>query len=172
MNMKYVNSQYHISFWRRAFSLLVDIVIINLVTSYPFSELSKKYFGEMTIAQAMTIGEQIIPSIMYWAVFIISILALLYFTLFEYFLGQSPGQMLLRVKSVSIDAKKKKITFWRALISNCFILPYFPFFVLWIVEPIHLIIYKERFLEHITHTKTIHEFEKFKVEEYKLNKVK
>jgi uncharacterized RDD family membrane protein YckC len=176
-----VDANNRVGFWKRTFSLIIDLLIINLVIIYPFKNSLVKYFGSMTIASSIAAADQTMPMSIYWILFIISLLALLYFTFFEYFLGASPGQMLLRIKVVSIDAIKSKnsknsgssesISFWRALLRNCFILPFFPFYVFWIIEPIYLAFYRERFLERITQTQTVHEFANASMKEYKLSKV-
>ena len=83
----------------------------------------------------------------------------------------------MKIKSVSIKNKDTQIGLWEAALKNCFVLPFFPFYIFWIIDPIYLIFYKERFLEKITFTKTIHDSEKItkKIknydEEYKLSKV-
>lgn len=83
--------------------------------------------------------------------------------------------MLLKIKVISIIDTHQEITIPRALLRNCFILPFFPFYIFWVVEPLYLAFYKERFLEKITGTKTVYEYEKDHtkgyVKEYKLDKV-
>ncbi len=174
-----------VSFWKKAVALLLDLIIINLLIIYPFRQVFVKYFGNITLAQSLNLSEVAVPSIVYWAIFIISILMLIYFTFFDYYLSQTPGQMLLKIKSVSLKNKDGKIGLWESVLKNCFILPFFPFYMFWIIDPIHLIFYKERFLEKITYTKTIYESEPInkrtknktdksadKYDEYKLEKVK
>ncbi len=138
-------------FWKRTFSFIIDLVIIDLVIFYPFNGVFANFFN-------INIGSENIPSSIYFIVFIISLLAWLYFTFFEYYLGQSPGQMLTKIRVISIKdvkGKSESLNFWQALLRNCFILPFFPFYILWIMEPFYLAFYKERFLERLSVTRTV-----------------
>ena len=166
-----VDASGNVGFWKRVFSFIIDIMIINLTIIYPFRGSFTKYFGKLTIAESMTAADGAISSNIYAIIFIISLLALL-FTFFEYYLGQSPGQMLLRIKVVSINIGHSGITFWRAMIRNLYILLFFPFYpTVMIIDIVYLAFYKERLLEKITGTRTVHEFENITLKEYKLNKV-
>jgi uncharacterized RDD family membrane protein YckC len=162
---------------KRFFSFILDFLIINLVIIYPFRGMFIKYFNGLTIRQAWSSNNLVLPSSAYWAILIISMLALLYFTFFDYYLGQTPGKMLLKIKIISTKDDKKGVDMWRALLRNCFVLPFFPFYIFWFVEPIYLAFYKERFLEKITSTKTVNEDDsnrdssKRYTKEYKLDKV-
>jgi uncharacterized RDD family membrane protein YckC len=174
------NTNNIVGFWRRALAFILDLFIINLVIVSPFREMFSKYFynGSLSqgLSQSLSFSETILPSNLYWAVFLIFLLALLYFAFFEYYLGQTPGMMLLRIKAISLKEKDGQIKLWSAIVRNCYILPFFPFYIFWIIEPLYLAFYKERLLEKITFTKTIYESESYKknkhiYEEYKLNKV-
>lgn len=138
----------NVGFWRRTLSFIVDLMIINMVIFYPFRDIFTKHpIGWESLSEA------IISSEMYLAIFLMSVLALMYFAFFEYYLSQTPGQMMLRIKVV------QDVGFWKAVIRNCYILPFFPFYALWIVEPIYLALYGERLLEKITGTCTKYEFD-------------
>jgi len=165
-----------VGFWRRSGAFLLDLLIINLVIIYPFRGVFVSYFGKLSFSKSMSFASQAVPVNLYWALFFISILALLYFAFFDYYLGQTPGQMMLRIKSISLKDDDGRINIWSALLRNCFIIPFFPFYVFWIVDPLYLAFYKERFLEKISATQTVHEVERIGVkkygEKYKLDKVK
>jgi uncharacterized RDD family membrane protein YckC len=148
-----------VSFWKRALALLIDLMVINLVIIYPFRGIFARYFSNMSILQSVSVNIETVPSNIYFALFFISLLALLYFSFFDYYLGQSPGKMLLKIKVISLKERSGKIGLWSALLRNCWILPFFPFYVFWIIEPIYLAFYKEGFLERITFTKTVYEYD-------------
>jgi uncharacterized RDD family membrane protein YckC len=93
-----------------------------------------------------------LPDNIYLMIFIIFVLAMLYFIFFEYYLGQSLGQMFFDIK---IQSKDDNITLMQAFLRNCFILPIFPFYILWVIEPLYLVFYKERLTERLTGTSTI-----------------
>jgi len=85
-----------------------------------------------------------------------AILSLAYFSFFEYKLGQTPGMMLLKLKVISTESKKK-LGFWKIVLRNIYVFPYFPFSILWVVEPLMIIFKRERILELMTKTKTVEE---------------
>lgn len=167
--------------WKRLLAFLIDLMVINLVIIYPFRSIFIKYFSGLTLTQSLNSNNITIPSDAYFAMLIISVLALLYFTFFDYYLGQTPGKMLLKIKTISLAETSKStsgingISMSKALLRNCFILPFFPFYVFWFIEPIYLAFYKETLLEKITDTRTVHESERDNIKtyarEYKLDKV-
>ena len=55
-----------------------------------------------------------------------------------------------------------RIGFWKAAISNLFIFPFFPFIILWVVEPIVMVWHPERqrLLEMLAKTKTVERISK------------
>lgn len=147
------------SFWKRTLAFLFDIMIINIIIAWPFQSIFMKYaLTDISI-------DSIIPAKLYLTIIIIFLLALLYFTFLEYYIEQTPGQIMMNIKSISIDGK---MTFWKALFRNIFILPFFPFYILWIIEPLYLAFYNQRLLEKWTGTKTINIHHNIK---YNLKKV-
>jgi uncharacterized RDD family membrane protein YckC len=164
-----------VSFWKRMFSFVIDLMIINMIIIYPFRGIFIKYFSGISLSQTLNSNNMTVPTSAYVVMLIISVLALLYFTFFDYYLGQTPGKMLLKIKVISTKDKDSSVGMGQALLRNCYILPFFPFYIFWFVEPIYLAFYKERFLEKITSTKTVYESDRYMVKgytkEYKLDKV-
>lgn len=155
------------SFWKRLIAFIFDLLVINLVVIWPFQGLFARYI-QKTFEQSLLIPQTGISSVVYFAVFLISIIAWLYFTFFEYYIGKTPGMALFNMEVVPL---KDHLSFWKALARNCFILPFFPFYILWAIEPIYLIFYKERLTEKMTRTRTIIHIGKRYFQEYKLQKV-
>ena len=62
----------------------------------------------------------------------IGLIVLLYFSLLEHFVGQTIG---MRVVGIRTGTK----TFYQAVIRNLFVVPLFPFNVLWIIEYGHTV---------------------------------
>lgn len=149
------------TFWKRAMAFVFDLLVINLIIAWPFQSTLQQYAMKEFSLNAT------LPAEAYLIVFMMFLLALLYFAFLEYYIGQTPGQMLVNIKSVSND---NNMTFWKAVLRNIFILPFFPFYIFWILEPIHLIFYKQRLLERWTNTNTV-TVEKFDYTKYKLKKV-
>ncbi|MAG38722.1 hypothetical protein CMO90_01410 [Candidatus Woesearchaeota archaeon] len=135
---------------KRLASFIFDLLIINIIIISPFQKVfpitTNSSLTEM-IAQI----QQLVGTNIYISLFFISILILAYFTVFQLKLAQTPGMMLLKLKV------EGKLTIAKTILRNIFVIPFFPFFILWIVEPIHLLIRGHRFLEEVTKTKTIEE---------------
>jgi len=155
-------------FWKRTLAFIFDIMVINLIIVWPFQGIFNKYLSSTTFGSIISSGEQL-PSSLYVIILIVFILAMLYFMFFEYYLGQSLGQLFFDIK---ITSKNNDITLWQSFLRNCFILPIFPFYILWVAEPLYLAFYKERLTERLTGTSTvIASKSRGYLSEYKLQKV-
>ena len=132
------------SFMRRLVAFLADLLLLDLVVFSVFGSLLAGSFNFATIMQ----NGWSLPLAAYAAAIGMALLGLAYFSLFEYLLGQTPGMMLLNIRAVNV-------TFWRALVRNAYLVPIFPFPVLWVVEPVYLLVRKTRLLELATGTRTI-----------------
>lgn len=130
------------TFSRRLLAFLADILILDLVV---FSTFASLFHTEWSM---LWNGDFVVTQAMYAAIMVMALLALAYFTLFEYLLGQTPGMMLLGLYGINI-------TLWRAFVRNSFFVPLFPFPLLLLFEPIYLLVKKQRFLEMISNTRTI-----------------
>jgi uncharacterized RDD family membrane protein YckC len=137
------------SLWKRLLAFIIDLILIQFLILLPFekifSNLKVKSASDIfTMSQSMNI-----PTSVYYAFFFITVLALLYFAFFEYYLRQTIGMTIFGIYADG------EVTFWKAIIRNAFIIPAFPFYILWIIEPIHLLFYKTRALERFTSTSTV-----------------
>ena len=163
-----------VKFWRRAAAFVTDMMIINLVVISQFNSALRGYIGDITLRKSLS-GQIALPSGLYTMIFVISLLALFYFTFFEYYLGQTIGDILFKIKTIALKEHDGKIGLWTAALRNCYIIPFFPFYIFWIIEPLYLSFYGERFLERLTSTKTIMSSavsgQNTKYKGYKLNKV-
>lgn len=147
------------SILRRLLAFILDIFVLNLVVFFPFQSIFSNALGSYSslslsnISHFSEIIQLKIPGIIYTALFFIFLLSLFYFALLESLTKQTVGMMIMRIYAEDFEAKK--VSFFRALIRHLFILPVFPFYILWLVEPLHLAFYNERFLEKITKTRTV-----------------
>jgi uncharacterized RDD family membrane protein YckC len=142
------------SHMRRLLAFLLDIVIINFVLLWSFETLLKSLIPANTnfIFQTTAISVPLLITM-----FAIGIVMLLYFTLFELTIGQTPGKIMFDLYVVSTDIKDKKeirLTFGQIITRNLFIIPVFPFFLLILVDPIFALfnVNNQRFLEIVSHT--------------------
>lgn len=162
-------------FGKRALSFLFDLLIINIIIIWPFQQVFDNYVSTglafNNISGSMMDAQ--LPGSIYFLIFIIFFLAMLYFMFFEYYLGQTIGQMFFDIKIISKNDNSGSISLWQSFVRTCFMLPIFPFYVLWIAEPLYLAFYKERLTERLTGTSTvIASKSKGYLKEYKLQKVK
>ncbi len=131
---------------RRALAFLADLVVMNLVLFTPFEGILGGY---MKGSWRESLNWTEIPNGLMAVMVCMVVLALLYLSLLEFFLHQTVGMMLL---GLYVEGS---VSFSRALLRNVFIIPFFPFFLLWVVEPLYLFFRGERWLERLTSTRTV-----------------
>ena len=146
--------------WKRAAAFVTDLLIINLVVMLPFRPLLQKIIpAELSYYEAYNFftlhpGYSRIISIISA---VIAILTIFYFAILEYKLKQTIGKTLMNIYVVS-DAKEAR--FWQYIARSMFILPLFPFFILWVVDPIFLFFTKknQRLSEILSKTRVIENY--------------
>ncbi len=104
------SSQYNAaSLWKRGLSYLIDLLIINLIVTLTFGDNIKNLDSSFNLL--------LNPGNNLFLVSIFIILAsLFYFAILEYKLGQTLGEMLMRINVVSLIGKELK--FSQALLRN------------------------------------------------------
>lgn len=142
------------SIWKRIFAFIIDLAIINLLIITPFEGQFKNMpsFDNFDEQYSFYVNNNNLL-LHYSKVFLaISVLALLYFAILEHKFGQTVGKMLMK-----IYVKPKEISFFKAILRNLFILPFFPFIILWIVDPILALTSKDgqRLEERFTQTMVV-----------------
>ena len=87
---------------------------------------------------------------------IIAVLSITYFTVLEYSIQQTLGKKLLNLKVIALN-KNPKI--WQYWVRSLFLVPLFPFILLWFIDPLYLFFNKQgqRFTEQLSKTKVIQE---------------
>jgi len=156
--------------WKRLLAFLIDLSIINLVIAAPFRNILAQLIPQsQSYAEAynyVLMNPGVSYSI-YVVTFLIAFLALFYFTILEWGIGQTIGKKLLGLwvvqdlgdKSIS---KNKAISpgFWQCLLRHLIIIPITPFLLLWIVDPMVSVFSKkqQRLSEMITRTKVLVEY--------------
>jgi uncharacterized RDD family membrane protein YckC len=137
------------SYTRRILAFIIDIILFDLIILFPFNRLFQKAVPAGNILQQLTFlqnNPHILRSF-YPLLITANILLIFYFSYFEYKLQQTPGKMLLRIQVVPQNSP----TFWNYLFSNLTFLTIFPFTLLWIIDPMHMIFSpkNQRFMEKI-----------------------
>ena len=141
-----------VSTWKRIVAFVFDVLIIEYLLLYPFTGLAQKAFSSMDASFLVFKGSALALVLAVAAIYV------LYFTLFEWLLGQTIGKMLMKIVSVTLDSKR--MSFWQALGRNLFLLPVIPFIFLWPLDIIFIIWRRISFSEIMTKTKTVEEFTK------------
>ena len=146
--------------WKRITAFILDLLIIDLVLLFPLKRLLEKIIplgiGFQETYQYLTTNAQAATALTFIS-FAIGVLALLYFTLLEYRLNQTIGKMVFKIYIISTN---KELNIWQCIGRNLFALPFFPFIILWVVDPIFMFMTKDnrRLSEILTKTKTIEHF--------------
>ena len=119
---------------RRAIAYIIDSIIITLVVIYPFQSYLKKINKEINIQDLFT--TKLSPDL-YIIFSTVALLSLVYFIAFEYYLKQTIGKMIMKIKVVST---KKKFSIFQALIRNISKVVD----ILLVVDVIYLLLSKEK----------------------------
>ena len=146
--------------WKRILALLADLLIINLVIFFPFKKIIEKSipaFTSYSEAYNFLIANQSYVKTLTIVSFIMALFALLYFALIEYKIQQTPGKILF---NIFIKSDAKKLSFWQCIIRSLFLIPVFPFFLLWVIDPLFMFFTKtnQRLSEIISKTRTIEQY--------------
>lgn len=146
--------------WKRLLAFLADLLIINLILFFPFKRIIQKSIPEFTSyseAYRFLSSNQTYTATLTIVSLIMSLFAILYFALLEYKIQQTPGKILF---NISIVSEIKKLNFWQCTVRSLFLIPVFPFFLLWIIDPLFLFFTKtnQRLSEILSKTKTIEQY--------------
>lgn len=145
------------SVWKRLLAFVADLLIINLIIFFPFKRILQRAvpeFGSYSEAYSFLSSNQSYTTTLTMVSLVMSLFAVLYFVLLEKKLGQTPGKMLF---NISVISDMKKASFWQFLVRSLFIIPVFPFVLLWIIDPLFMFFTKtnQRLSEIISKTKTV-----------------
>lgn len=146
--------------WKRLLAFLADLLIINLVLFFPFKRIILKSipgFTSYSEAYGFFASHQGYTANLTIIFLIMALFAILYFVLMEYKIGQTPGKILFNIFVVS---ETKELKRWQFLVRSLFLIPIFPFFLLWIIDPLFLFFTKtnQRLSEILSKTKTVESY--------------
>lgn len=146
--------------WKRGLAFLADILIVNLVIFFPFKSLLERSIPEFSTyseAYNFLINNQSYVKTLTIISFVMSLFAILYFAMIEYRIQQTPGKILF---NISVVSQTKRLLFWQCLVRGVFLIPFFPFFLLWIIDPLFMFFTKrnQRLSEIVSRTKTVQKY--------------
>jgi len=145
---------------KRLLGFVADLLIVNLVIFFPFRRIIQKSIPEFeTYSEAYSFlaSNQLYVKTLTIVSLVMALLAILYFALLEYKIQQTPGKMLF---NISVISDTKKLAFWQCVVRSLFIIPIFPFFLLWVIDPLFMIFTKtnQRLSEILSKTKTVERY--------------
>jgi len=143
------------SMLKRAAAFAIDILVINLVILFPFDSVFQKTIPSDSFSKAFEFLSSNADSTSIRIIIMsASIVTLLYFAIFEKRLKQSPGKMLF---NLYVTPQGKDLKYWQLFVRSMFLMPLFPFVLLWIIDPIVMLFTKEnqRLSEILSRTKVV-----------------
>lgn len=142
--------------FKRIGAFIIDMLILNIIVISPFSSFFEKMIPEKdsisTVYLLLSKNTGMINQTLF-VLITITILMILYFTYLEYKFSQSIGKMIFKIHVES--SHSKELTFYQCLLRNLYLLPIFPFILLWIIDPIMMLIKGRRLSEIFSKTKTV-----------------
>lgn len=142
------------SLLKRFLSVIADLLFINLTVAYPLNRVLDQFVPKQGFSELYSLvsSSSYLQGVSLLIMFAFSLVAFFYFSFFEAYLGQTPGMMLFRLKVVS---EKGNLTLGRCMLRSLFVFPFFPFYLLWFLEPLFLLYRGKRLTEIFTNTKVI-----------------
>ncbi|MBN1156451.1 RDD family protein [Candidatus Woesearchaeota archaeon] len=147
---------------RRILAFVLDLFVIDIVIAGFFkgkiSLMLPEAAGFSEVQTIMQSSQALIAQLSS-IILAISLISLLYFSVMQAVLSQTVGMMVLNIYVMQQGKKIAAPTFWQGIIRNIFVFPFFPFFVLWLTEPLFLIFSRSRMrmLEVLSKTVTVEE---------------
>lgn len=143
------------SILKRAAAFAIDLLVINAAILFPFDSVFQKIVPSDSFSKAFEFLSSNAGSTPIKAIIIsASIVTLLYFVIFEKKLKQTPGKMLFKLY---VDAQGKDLNYGQLFVRSMFLIPSFPFVLLWFIDPIVMLFTKEnqRLSEILSRTKVV-----------------
>lgn len=156
---------------RRFFAFVLDLFVVQFFLLGPFQSAFGRFFPPEALQsldfQALRSVLESNPQLSS-TVFFLSLgagaVALLYFSLLQFFMHKTIGMHLLGIDLIAGDQKKSaspasasSLSFWQCFVRNLFVIPVFPFIIFWIVDPLFMFFNKhhQRLLEKWSKTRMI-----------------
>ena len=147
---------------KRIIAFIIDLFIVNMIILLPFRRIFEnlvpnadsfsKTFKFLSNNSDYSTSITII-------MIVIAFLTILYFMILEKHLQQTVGKMLF---NLYVKSQTKDLKYWQLFVRSVFLIPVFPFVLLWFIDPIVMFFTKDnqRLSEILSKTKTV---EKYKI---------
>lgn len=146
------------SILKRAAAFAIDILIINVAILFPFDSVFQKIVPSDSFSKTFEFLSSNSDSASIKAIIMsASIVTILYFVIFEKKLRQTPGKMLF---NLYVMPQGKDLKYWQLFVRSMFLIPFKPFVLLWIIDPIVMLFTKEnqRLSEILSRTKVVERY--------------
>ena len=152
------------SILKRAVAFIIDLLIINVVILFPFRRIFDRIIpktGSFSKTMDFLSSNELNISLTV-ILLLIAFITILYFMIMEKKLNQTPGKMLF---NLYVNSQTKDLKYWQLFIRSIFLIPLFPFVLLWLIDPLVMFFTKknQRLSEILSKTKVV---EKYNLEKY------
>ncbi|MBR9677040.1 RDD family protein [Candidatus Woesearchaeota archaeon] len=138
---------------RRLSAFIIDMIILWFVVGVPFSSL----FESLAPSRMMVITQESLATFkIQFVSLVLFLFFFLYFTILEYYLGQTPGKMI--TKTV-----QEHNGFLSCVMANLFLIPIFPFIILWFIDPIAIVLKNKTLSNILSKTRLLHVDKEIKI---------
>jgi len=145
---------------KRLLAFAFDMLILNYIVIAPFHIVLESLAPGSSFSSAYSALSSNPSAISQLSLiyFIIGLLIFAYFTATEYRLQQTPGKMIMKLY---VATKNNRLSLLQVMLRNLFLIPVFPFILLWPLELFFMLVRRDRkrFLEVLTNTSVV-EYEK------------
>jgi uncharacterized RDD family membrane protein YckC len=144
------------SILKRVLAFIIDLLIVDIAIVFPFQGVLRRIVPAGGFIETYRyFSVQGSSFLLYAIATTVTVLALMYFVLLEKKMGQSVGKIFFRLYVVGTD--KEELSTWRCLLRSIFLIPLFPFILLWIVDPVFVGFSHEhqRLTEYLSRTKVV-----------------
>jgi len=149
---------------KRVLAFMIDIILLEFLVLTPFKNLFFRIIPDTTNITSLYTYLTNHPELtgkLTTLIMVVSVFVMLYFIILEWRIGQTLGKALVGIKVISLtEPKKKGIGFFSAIVRSLFLIPFIPFILLWIIEPLVIIFTRtnQRLLEMLSKTKTVERY--------------
>lgn len=156
---KYKESMVTANPLKRIAAFIIDMFLMQILVMSAFS----KYFESFSpkdqtfgATYAMLASNSGLIMQAYYALITIAAIMLLYFSYMEYKYSQTVGKMIFGLRVETIDGREAG--FFQCVLRNIYLIPIFPIFLLWILDPLYMFFTGDRLSEKFSKTKTVEAF--------------
>ena len=146
--------------WKRMLAFFIDLLVINFIILFPFKRLFQRIVpSSLSFEETFSlVNDPGLSSMIVATSVFVGILMVSYFMILEGKLGQSIGKILV---NIYVASEIKEMRFWQLLVRSLFLMPVFPFILLWIMDPVFMFFTKDnkRLSEILSKTKVVGKYQ-------------